>query len=130
MRPGTLGRAVPGFEVKVRDDEGREVGTDEIGARWVRGRWRAIGYWQQWERTAAAFRGEWCLTGDFVSRDADGYVTHAGRGDELLEVGGRWVAPQEAEGCLLQHPAVNECAVVICSTARHSTPEARRGVAL
>jgi benzoate-CoA ligase family protein len=112
VRPGTLGRVVPGFEIRVCDDDGREVPDGEVGALWVRGRSRAIGYWQQMERTAAAFRGEWYVTGDLVSRDGAGYVTYAGRADDLLKVGGKWVAPQEVESCLLQHPAVLECAVV------------------
>lgn len=58
VKPGTLGKVVDGFDVKLCDDEGREVPVGEVGALWVRGRSRAIGYWQQMERTAAAFRGE------------------------------------------------------------------------
>ena len=112
VKPGTLGRAVEGFEVKVADDDGRELPAGEVGALWVKGRSRAIGYWQQMEKTAAAFRGEWYVTGDLVVRDAEGYFTHCGRADEMLKVGGKWVAPQEVESCLLQHPAVRECAVV------------------
>ena len=84
----------------------------EVGALRVRGGSRALGYWQQAERTALAFRGEWYVTGDLVSRDADGYFTYAGRGDDMLKVAGKWVAPAEVEDCLLQHPAVKECAVV------------------
>lgn len=112
VRPGTLGRAVAGFDVRVCDDDGRELPEGEVGALWVRGRSRAIGYWQQQERTAAAFRGEWYLSGDLVSRDAEGCFTYAGRSDDMLKVGGKWVAPQEVESCLLRHPAVKECAVV------------------
>jgi benzoate-CoA ligase len=112
VKPGTLGRAVEGFEVKVADEDGRELPVGEVGALWVKGRSRAIGYWQQMEKTAATFRGEWCVTGDLVARDAEGYFTHCGRADEMLKVGGKWVAPQEVESCLLEHPAVRECAVV------------------
>ena len=54
------------------------------------------------------FRGEWYVSGDLVSRDADGYVTYCGRGDEMLKVSGKWLAPAEVEGCLLEHPAVAE----------------------
>ncbi len=78
----------------------------------MRGASRALGYWQQAERTAAAFRGEWYVTGDLVSRDDEGYVTYAGRSDDMLKVAGKWVAPAEVEDCLLQHAAVKECAVV------------------
>ena len=112
VKPGTMGRAVAGFDVRVCDDEGRELPPGEVGALWVRGASRALGYWQQAERTAAAFRGEWYVTGDLVSRDADGYFTYAGRGDDMLKVGGKWVAPAEVEDCLLGHAAVKECAVV------------------
>ncbi len=112
VTPGTLGRVVEGFEIKVCDDEGREVAPGEVGALWVRGRSRAIAYWQQLDRTAAAFRGEWYVTGDLVRRDANGVVTYGGRGDDMLKVAGKWLSPQEVENCLLQHPAVKECAVV------------------
>jgi benzoate-CoA ligase family protein len=112
VKAGTLGRAVPGFEVRVCDDTGRELPVGEVGALWVRGRSRAIGYWQHMDRTMAAFRGEWYVSGDLVSRDAQGYFTYAGRADDMLKVGGKWVAPAEVEDCLLTHPAVAECAVV------------------
>ncbi|HXE57542.1 MAG TPA: benzoate-CoA ligase family protein [Gemmatimonadales bacterium] len=112
VRPGTIGQVVPGFEVKVCDEEGRELPDGETGMLWVRGNSRAIAYWQQMETTARAFRGEWYVSGDLVRRDADGYFTYCGRADELLKVSGKWLAPQEVEGCLLRHPAVREAAVV------------------
>ncbi|GIW53067.1 MAG: benzoate--CoA ligase [Gemmatimonadales bacterium] len=112
VKPGTLGEVVPGFEIKVCDEEGREVPAGEVGALWVRGNSRAIGYWQQMDQTRRVFRGEWYVTGDMVRRDTDGYVTYCGRADDLLKVAGKWVAPQEVEGCLLEHPSVREAAVV------------------
>ncbi len=112
VRPGTLGRVVEGFEIKVCDESGNEVPPGETGTLWVRGNSLAIGYWRQREKTRSAFRGEWYVTGDLVSRDEAGYVTFSGRGDELLKVGGKWLSPAEVENCLLQHPAVKECAVV------------------
>jgi len=112
VRPGTLGEVIPGFEIRVCDEEGRELGPDETGWLRVRGGARAIGYWQHQEKTEQAFRGEWYVTGDLVRRDREGYVTYCGRGDELLKVGGKWLAPAEVEGCLLDHPAVAEAAVV------------------
>jgi benzoate-CoA ligase len=78
----------------------------------VRGDSRAICYWQNLEQTAEAFRGEWFVGGDLVSRDADGYVTYCGRADDVLKVAGKWLVPQEVESCLMTHPAVKECAVV------------------
>lgn len=112
VKPGTLGTVVPGFEVKVCDEAGTPLPDGTVGLLWVRGNSRAIGYWQQMERTQAAFRGEWYVSGDLVSRDRDGYFTYCGRADELLKVGGKWLAPQEVESCLLQHPLVKEVAVV------------------
>ena len=112
VRPGTLGRVVPGFEVRVCDDAGREVPDGVVGWLWVRGGSRAIGYWQQMEKTQEAFRGEWYVSGDMVSRDADGCFTYAGRGDDMLKVSGKWLSPKEVENCLLEHAAVREVAVV------------------
>jgi len=112
VKPGTIGTVVPGFDVRVRDDLGHDLPDDEVGMLWVRGDSRAIGYWQQMDKTKAAFRGEWYVSGDLIRRDADGYFTYCGRADELLKVGGKWLAPQEVEGCLLQHPLVKEVAVV------------------
>jgi benzoate-CoA ligase family protein len=111
-RPGTLGQVVPGFEVRVCDEDGRELPRGETGWLWVRGRSRALGYWQQLERTQQAFRGDWYVSGDLIAMDDEGYVTYCGRGDELLKVSGKWLAPAEVEGCLLEHAAVAEAAVV------------------
>ncbi len=125
VRPGTLGQVVPGFEIKVADDDGHEVPAGEVGRLWVRGDSRALGYWQAMAKTMAAFRGEWFVGGDLVSRDADGYVTYHGRGDDVLKVGGKWLVPAEVESCLLRHPAVRECAVVgVTDTAGLTKPHA------
>jgi benzoate-CoA ligase family protein len=112
IRRGTLGEVVPGFEIRVADEEGRELPDGTIGHLWVRGGSRALGYWQQLDKSQACFRGEWVVTGDLVRRDADGYYTYGGRADELLKVSGKWLSATEVEGCLLQHPAVSQVAVV------------------
>ncbi len=112
VRPGTLGRVVEGFELAVRDDTGTPVADGEVGRMWVRGASRAIGYHRNLEKTADAFRGEWFVGGDLVRRDAEGYVTYCGRGDDVLKVAGKWLVPAEVESCLMQHPGVRECAVV------------------
>ena len=112
VRPGTLGRAVPGFDVQVRDDEGRELPPGEVGWLWVRGGSRALGYWQRARATAEAFRGEWYVSGDMVVRDVDGVFTYCGRGDDMLKVKGKWLSPGEVEDCLQRHPQVAEAAVV------------------
>jgi benzoate-CoA ligase family protein len=112
VRRGTLGEVVPGFEIRVADEEGREVPDGTMGHLWVRGGSRALGYWQQLDKSQSCFRGEWVVTGDLVKRDADGYYTYGGRADELLKVSGKWLSATEVEGCLLQHPAVAQVAVV------------------
>ena len=111
-KPGTLGTVVPGFDVRVCDEDGQQLADGEVGLLWVRGGSRAIGYWQLMESNQRVFRGEWVVTGDLVRRDPDGTFTHCGRADDMLKVSGKWLSPQEVESCLLQHPAVKECAVV------------------
>jgi benzoate-CoA ligase family protein len=112
VRPGSLGRVVPGFELAVRDAEGRDVPDGEVGRLWVQGDSLALGYWQDTPKSREAFRGEWYASGDLVQRDADGYVFYVGRGDDALKVGGKWLLPAEVEDCLLTHEAVTEAAVV------------------
>jgi benzoate-CoA ligase family protein len=112
VRPGTLGKAVAGFDVRVRDAEGVDLPDGEVGHLWVRGGSRAIGYWRDQVKNENAFRGEWFVGGDLVVRDPAGWITYCGRSDDVLKVGGKWLAPQEVESCLMRHSAVAECAVV------------------
>lgn len=112
VRPGSLGRVVDGFELAVRDAEGRDVPEGEVGRLWVRGDSLALGYWQDTPKSHDAFRGEWFASGDLVRRDEDGFVHYVGRGDDALKVGGKWLLPAEVEDCLLAHEAVTEAAVV------------------
>lgn len=112
VRPGSLGQPVEGFEVRVRDEEGHDLGAGEIGQLWVRGGARAFGYFREMEKTQETFRGPWVVTGDLVRRDGDGFFYYQGRGDDVLKVGGKWFSPTEVEACLARHDAVAECAVV------------------
>ena len=111
-RPGTLGRIVPGYEARILDDDGGEVGPGEIGALWVKGDSAALCYFQAHEKSKDVLRGDWVVSGDKLSRDADGFFRYAGRADDLLKVGGIFVAPVEVENVLMQHPSVLECVVV------------------
>jgi acyl-coenzyme A synthetase/AMP-(fatty) acid ligase len=117
VRAGTLGQVVPGFEVKLCDDDGRPVPDGEVGWLWVKGRSRALGYWQLLEKTMSAFQGEWYVSGDMLRRDPSGAYVYCGRGDDMLKVGGKWLAPAEVENCLLRHPGVKDCAVIGVSDA-------------
>jgi benzoate-CoA ligase family protein len=112
VRPGTLGRVVPGFEVKACDEDGLEVAAGEVGRLWVRGQSLGPGYWEDPEQTSEAFHGEWFVGGDLISIDDDGHVTHRGRADDAIKVKGKWFRPQEVESTLLDHEAVRDCAVV------------------
>ncbi len=112
VRPGTLGRVVEGFELEVRDTQGRPLPDGEVGRMWVRGDSRALGYWRNMEKTAESFHGPWFVGGDLIRRDTEGFVHYCGRADDVLKVGGKWLVPQEVESCLMRHPEVKECAVV------------------
>ncbi len=109
---GTSGTPVPGYRAKIVDDDGVELGNGETGNLWVSGDSCAAYYWNKHEKSKAAFKGEWYVTGDKYHLDADGYYTYEGRGDDMLKVSGQWVSPAEVEAVLMEHPAVLECGVV------------------
>ena len=112
IRPGSSGTVVGGYEVRLLDDGGSEVGSEEPGTLFVRGESAALGYWCRSTETRRTFRGEWVRTGDLYMRSDDGYYTHLGRSDDMLRVGGEWVSPVEVEAALVEHPEVLEAAVV------------------
>jgi benzoate-CoA ligase family protein len=112
VHPGTIGKVVPGFEVKVCDDDGAELPDGTVGWLWVKGDSRGIGYWQEMEKTRWGFRGDWYVSGDMISRDRSGVFTYCGRADDMLKVSGKWLATREVEECLQLHPDVLEAAVV------------------
>src|SRR6202047_3651346 len=112
IRYGTLGLPVPGFEVKIVDEDGNPVAAGETGHLLVRGSTSAKFYWNQHARSRATFVGSWTLTGDRFRVDANGDYVFAGRADDMLKVGGIYVSPIELESALAAHPAVHEAAVV------------------
>jgi benzoate-CoA ligase family protein len=112
VRPGSSGRVVPGYRVRLLDEAGAEVPDGEVGDLAVSGASLFAGYWRRPDVTRRALRGEWYLTGDKFRRDADGFYWYMGRADDLLRVSGHWVAPAEVEAALAAHPAVVEAAVV------------------
>ena len=116
VRPGTLGKEVPGFTITLLGDDGREVPTGQVGRMKVCGGSRAIEYWRRPDLTAETFSGDCYVSGDMMSRDESGYFTYHGRADDMLKVSGKWLSPGEVENCLLEHPAVREAAVVGVST--------------
>jgi benzoate-CoA ligase len=112
VRPGSSGKPVPGYEVKLVDDQGEPVPKGEIGTLLVKGGTAAQQYWRKRQKTLSTMQGEWINTGDKYYEDADGYFWCAGRGDDMLKVGGIWVSPVEVENCIVEHRAVGEVAVV------------------
>jgi benzoate-CoA ligase len=112
VKPGSTGKAVPGYEVKLIDDDGSDVKQGEIGLLLVKGGSAAQQYWRKREKTKLTMQGEWVNTGDKYYMDEEGYYFCAGRGDDMLKVGGIWVSPVEVENCIMEHPAVFEVAVV------------------
>jgi benzoate-CoA ligase len=111
VRPGFLGRVVPGYEARVVRDDGSDAPDGEVGALWMKGGSAAAYYENDPEHTAQVFRGDWVATSDQVRRQ-NGIFHFEGRSDDMLKVGGIYVSPLEVENVLIQHPAVAECAVV------------------
>jgi 4-hydroxybenzoate-CoA ligase len=112
IRYGSTGKPVPGYETRIVDEHGREIGTDEIGELIVRGPSAGEGYWNQRARSRHTFRGEWTYTGDKYRRDAEGYYYYCGRTDDMFKVSGMWVSPFDVEAALTSHEAVLDAAVI------------------
>jgi benzoate-CoA ligase family protein len=109
---GAAGLRVPGYEIALRDKDGREVGDNEEGILWVRGDSNTPLYWNRPDKSAETIReGGWIYTGDRFVRDSDGFHFFRGRADDLIKISGQWVYPLEVELCLAEHPDVRECAV-------------------
>ncbi len=112
VRPGSVGRAVPGCELKILDDQGQPVAAGEIGALWVKSAASFAAYWNRHDKSKQTIHGHWISTGDKFHLDGDGYFWFDGRADDMLKVSGAWVSPSEIESVLTGHPAVLEVAVV------------------
>ncbi|HEX8006309.1 MAG TPA: benzoate-CoA ligase family protein [Trebonia sp.] len=113
VRPGTTGVAVPGYELRLTDeDTGAEVADNTPGTLYVRGKSAATGYWSRYDASRRVFQGEWLRTGDTYVRDADGYYACLGRTGDMIKASGIWVSPMEVEARLLTHPAVAQAVVV------------------
>ena len=117
VRPGSMGKPVPGFRVAIVDDEGNELPPNEEGQIAVRVKPdRPVGlfreYWRGPEAMESAFYGDWYFTGDKAYRDEDGYFWFVGRADDVIISAGYRIGPFEVESALIEHPAVAESAVV------------------
>jgi benzoate-CoA ligase len=113
VRPGTTGKAVPGYELRLVDEQGNVITkSGELGELQISGPTSAIMYWSQREKTKNTFQGPWTRSGDKYSLDKDGYYAYGGRSDDMLKVSGIYVSPAEVEAALVSHQAVLEAAVV------------------
>ena len=112
VKPGSSGTVIPGFEATILDEHNQPVAPGEVGDLIIKTDAACICYWNQHEKTKDTIAGHWMRTGDRYSQDADGYFWYAGRSDDMLKVSGTWVSPIEIENVLLEHPQVQEAAVV------------------
>ncbi len=125
IRPGSMGKPSPGFELAIIDNDGNEVGPNQEGDIAVRVKpVRPLGmfkeYWRNPEAMERSFKGDWYITGDRAYRDPDGYFWFVGRADDVIISAGYRIGPFEVESALVEHPAVVEAAVV-------ASPDATRG---
>jgi benzoate-CoA ligase family protein len=117
VRPGTTGVAVPGYDLRILGEDGREVDPVMPGTLFVRGDSTATGYWSRYAASRQVFQGEWLRTGDTYVRSEDGYYSCLGRTGDMLKASGIWVAPAEVEERLLAHDAVAQAVVVAATDA-------------
>ena len=119
VKPGTTGIAVPGYDLKLVDEEtGNEIpGAGVPGTLFVRGASTATGYWARYDASRLVYQGEWLRTGDTYVRDAEGYYECLGRTGDMIKASGIWVSPMEVEARLLAHPAVAQAVVVAAPDA-------------
>jgi long-chain acyl-CoA synthetase len=111
-KPGTIGTPIRGVEMRLVDDEGRDIATGDVGEIAIRGENVMKGYWNRPEETAKAIPDGWFRTGDLARQDEDGYFAIVDRKKEMIIRGGYNVYPREIEEALYEHPAVAEAACV------------------
>jgi acetyl-CoA synthetase len=115
VREGSMGRPMPGWDVRLLDEDEREVPQGERGEICLRARsnphW-PLGYWHNDEASQETFGGDWFHTKDAAIADEDGYIWYAGRADDVIIAAGYRIGPFEVESACLEHPAVREAAAV------------------
>jgi benzoate-CoA ligase len=109
---GSTGRPVPGYELRIVDEDGGVLPGEAVGNLEVRGDSCAAFYWHQHEKTKSAMKGDWFTTGDRYRRTEDGVYVYEGRADDMLKIGGLWVSPVDMENAIMEHPLVDGVGVV------------------
>src|SRR5947208_2311064 len=112
VRPGSSGQILEGYEARIVDEKGQPVPDGEIGNLLIKSDAVCACYWNQHEKTKDTIQGHWLRTGDKYYRDQDGYYWYVGRSDDMMKVKGLWISPIEVESVLLEHPSVQEAAVI------------------
>jgi benzoate-CoA ligase len=112
VKPGSSGKVIDGFEARIVDENSQLVAPGKMGDLIVQTDAACSSYWNQHDRSKDTITGHWLRTGDRYYQDADGYFWYGGRSDDMLKVSGIWVSPVEIENELLEHPDVQEAAVV------------------
>lgn len=112
VRPGSLGKLVPGYTARLLDDDDRPISEGDVGTLWIKGASAALYYHGAYDKSVEHLRGGWIVSGDKFRQDADGYWYYEGRGDDLIKSGGIYVSPLEVENCLMQNASVLECCVI------------------
>jgi len=111
VKPGSIGPAIPGYELRVVNEEGKDCKPGESGQLWARGPTGTI-YWRDPEKQRSAVKDGWCRAGDMVSMDEDGYIWFLAREDDLIKSSGYRIGPEEIEDVLVTHPAVADAGIV------------------
>jgi len=114
IKPGSMGRPVPGVVAAILDGDGKEVGPNTEGDLAFKSGWpsQMVGIWENPERFEKYFKSDYFITGDRAYKDEDGYFWFVGRADDMIKTSGERVGPFEVESALISHPDVIEAAVV------------------
>jgi acetyl-CoA synthetase len=123
VREGSMGKPMPGWDVRILDEQERELPRGERGEICLRARSNPhypLGYWNNEEDARETFGGEWFHTKDAAVQDQDGYIWYAGRADDVIISAGYRIGPFEVESACIEHPAVQEAAAI-------ASPDERRG---
>ena len=111
-RLSSIGKPLPGVEIRIVDEDGADVATKDTGEIVARGSQLMKGYWQQEAETAQTIRNGWLFTGDLGYRDEEGYIFLAGRAKDFIKRAGEMISPEEVEQTLMSHPSVDEAAII------------------
>ena len=114
VRPGSMGKPIPGITAAIIDDQGRELPAGQEGNLAIRPGWPSMfrTFWKNPEKYQSRFQNGWYITGDTAYKDSDGYFWFVGRLDDVINTAGHLVGPFEVESALLEHPAVAEAGVI------------------